>query len=381
MPDPAIGPPTTEDPVNEARDFLRLYTEESGDTPVAARAETVLAQLRRSGHYRHTADELLVGARIAWRNSVHCLGKAYWQVLRVRDARDARGADDVFDECVAHLREATNGGKIQAVLTVFAPHEPDRRGPRIRNQQLIQYAGYRQPDGTVIGDPLTVDFTDYARSLGWPGGPGTPFDVLPLVIEVDGERPRWYPLPADAVLEVPLSHPELPWFAELGLRWYAHPAISNQLLRLGGLTYPAAPFSGWYTATEVGARNLSDTDRYDLLPVIADRMGLDRRSTRTLWRDRALVELVAAVLHSYERHGVTIVDHHFIAGSFVRHEQREQAAGRTVSACWRSLVAPTAASTTPTFHRSYSDEVVLPNFFPHDPSPSPGTLAASVTRR
>ena len=51
------------------------------------------------------------------------------------------------------------------------------------------------------------------------------------------------------------------------------PAISNMPLSIGGVTYPAAPFNGWYLGTEIGARNLADAQRYDLLPVVARRDG------------------------------------------------------------------------------------------------------------
>ncbi|TWF77563.1 nitric oxide synthase oxygenase subunit [Pseudonocardia hierapolitana] len=81
-------------------------------------------------------------------------------------------------------------------------------------------------------------------------------------------------------------------------------------LEIGGVTYPAAPFNGWYLGTEIGARNLVDADRYDLLPVIAERLGLDTSSERTLWRDRALVEMVRAVQDSFDLAGVTMADHH-----------------------------------------------------------------------
>lgn len=59
----------------------------------------------------------------------------------------------------------------------------------------------------------------------------------------------------------------LAWFAELGLRWYALPAVSNMLLEIGGLEFPAAPFNGWYMSSEIGTRNLCDSHRYNLLPV------------------------------------------------------------------------------------------------------------------
>jgi len=68
------------------------------------------------------------------------------------------------------------------------------------------------------------------------------------------------------VLEVTLRHPEYAQFADLQLRWHAVPAISNMPLVIGGVRYSAAPFNGWYLNTEIGARNLADADRYDLLP-------------------------------------------------------------------------------------------------------------------
>jgi nitric-oxide synthase len=293
--------------LTEATEFLRMYQAERGGEAVSpARPPQVAAEIVATGTYRATSGELECGARMAWRNVLQCIGKVHWRVLKVRDARGVETEGDAFEACVEHLRYATNGGRIRAALTVFPPRPPGEPGWRIWNSQLIRYAGYRQPDRSVLGDPETADFTDYALASGWPGGPGTPFDVLPLVIQAPGRRPRWYPIPPDAVLEVPLSHPELARFADLGLRWYAHPAVSNQILRLGGLDYPAVPFSGWYTGTEIGARNLSDANRYNVLPAVADLMGLDRGSPRTLWQDRAQVELVRAVLHSYDQCGISI---------------------------------------------------------------------------
>lgn len=67
--------------------------------------------------------------------------------------------------------------------------------------------------------------------------------------------------------------PRLEWFAALGLRWYALPAVSNMLLEIGGLEFPAAPFSGWYMSTEIGTRNLCDPHRYNILEVRTNREG------------------------------------------------------------------------------------------------------------
>jgi nitric-oxide synthase len=320
-------------------------------------------EFRRIGTYRHTPDELSYGARLAWRNSLDCLGKSAWRQLMVHDRRDIATPDDVFEGCVEHLRAATNGGRVRALLTAFAPAGPGSRGIRIWNSQLVSYAGYRSADGSVVGDKAMVKFTDAVRALGWHGA-GTPYDVLPIVVQAPGCEPQWYPVPADAIIEVAIIHPDLPWFASLGLRWYAHPAISNQLLRIGGVSYPAAPFSGWYTCSEVALRNLAEASRYDALPAIATHMGLDMSSRRTLWSDRALVELMRAVIHSFDQQGVTIIDHHLATDAFLRHERRETTAGRPTHARWSSLVLATGAATRNTLPRHYTEEFVLPNFWP-----------------
>jgi nitric-oxide synthase, bacterial len=165
------------------------------------------------------------------------------------------------------------------------------------------------------------------------------------------------------VLEVPLAHPEYPWFAELGLRWHAVPAISNMRLTIGGVHYPLAPFNGWYMGTEIGARNLCDEHRYNMLPVVAARMGLDMSSEATLWRDRALVEVNRAVLWSYARAGVRVADHHTEARRFVAHLEREQRAGRPTPADWTWIVPPMSGSATPVFHRHYHEADLRPNFY------------------
>jgi nitric-oxide synthase, bacterial len=351
----------------EAEKFLRLFHAENPSAgPFWPRLHQVLAEIDAWGTYTHTAEELAYGARVAWRNSNRCIGRLYWHSLRVRDRRHVESAEGVAVESVAHLREATNGGRIRPTITVFAPHRPGRPGPRILNEQLIRYAGYRAADGTILtGDARNADLTALARRLGWRGGPGTNFDVLPLVIEAGGRPPLLATVPADAILEVPLVHPVFRWFAELGLRWHAVPAISGMCLEIGGVCYPCAPFNGWYMGTEIGARNLADSDRYDMLEVVARRLGLDTSNERTLWKDQALVELNVAVLHSFERAGVTITDHHTESRRFMSHLEREERAGRICPADWSWIVPPLSGSLTPVFHRYYDDVQLSPAFVHH----------------
>ena len=189
--------------------------------------------------------------------------------------------------------------------------------------------------------------------------------MLPLLIS-DGGEPELFEVPSDAVLEVDLLHPTHGWFSDLRLRWHAVPAISNMPLRIGGITYPATPFNGWYLNTEIGARNLADTDRYNLLPVVAARMGLDSSSPRTMWKDRALVELMTAVQHSFDRSGVTMADHHTESERFLQHVAREAEAGRPCPAEWSWIVPPVSGALTAVYHHYYDDPQpgTTPGFLP-----------------
>ncbi|HEX6357818.1 nitric oxide synthase oxygenase [Actinophytocola sp.] len=366
--DPVAAPPA-EAPVDvdEAVEFLRLFYAENPDAGSAAhRIAWARAEIKLTGTYQHTSEELAFGARVAWRNSARCVGRLYWRGMRVRDLRAVHEPGEVAAQCFKHLRIAYNGGRIRPVITVFAPDAPGRPGPRIWNEQLIRYAGHRRGDGTVLGDPRYVRFTEAVARRGWRGA-GTAFDVLPLVVSSDGTT-YLTEVPSDAAAEVPLSHPEFDWFAGLGLRWHAVPAISSMRLSIGGIDYPAAPFNGWYMGTEIGARNLADADRYDLLPRVAEKLGLDTSSERTLWRDAALVEVNRAVLHSFERAGVTISDHHTETSRFLKHLAKEEKAGRACPADWSWIVPPMSGALTPVYHRYYDTDHLKPEFVADDES-------------
>ena len=341
----------------EALDFLHLYHTETGQTGLRQRQ----ADLYRDGHLTLSTQELTFGARVAWRNSTRCVGRLPWQTLRVNDLRHVTAHDEVFTHLLAHLRGALNGGRILPTMSVFGP------GVRIHNDQLIRYAGYRQPDGRVTGDPQNAALTDYLRGLGWRGGPGTPFDVLPLAIEAQGQV-RLFDPPADATCEVRIEHPTCPAIGELGLRWHALPVISNMTLEIGGASFQAAPFNGWYLQTEIAARNLTDEHRYNLLPAVAAALGLDTRTRRSLWVDRALLELNVATLHSFDRDGIRIADHHAVTRQFRHFETLEARAGRAVRGRWSWLLPPMAPATTPLWDRTYDDREVRPNFTAQPPA-------------
>lgn len=71
--------------------------------------------------------------------------------------------------------------------------------------QLISYAGYVNPDGSIIGDPINVDITEVynpfihidmsliqiyqqvCSKMGWKSK-RTDFDILPLVLSANGHE-------------------------------------------------------------------------------------------------------------------------------------------------------------------------------------------------
>ncbi|GGK21504.1 hypothetical protein GCM10008955_13710 [Deinococcus malanensis] len=204
--------------------------------------------------------------------------------------------------------------------------------------------------------------TQYLQKLGWKGGAGTPFDLLPVAVQTDTGRTELFTLPQDVGREVRITHPDFPAINELGLRWPALPVISNMTLSVAGQHMTCAPFNGWYLQTEIAARNLADEQRYNMLPTVAQALGLDTSRRRSLWQDRALVELNVAVLHSFDQAGVRIADHHAVTGQFERFADQEARAGRRVRGRWSWLIPPLSPATTPVWSRQYLDQEITPNF-------------------
>lgn len=344
--------------LQEIQRFLALYQLEQNESEQWLTNR--LQQVVTVGAYTPTTEELTFGARVAWRNSNKCIGRLFWQSLHVEDAREVLDEHAIFEKLLHHIRYATNGGKIRPTITVFAS---DR--VKIWNHQLIRYAGYETEAG-IIGDSHSVPFTKVCESLGWQGA-RTAFDVLPLVIQVDGRKPQWFPIPSEDVLEVAIRHPEQSGVGELGMKWYAVPIISSMRFQMAGIDFQAAPFNGWYMGTEIGARNLADHDRYDMLPKIAEIFNLDTTKQASLWRDRALVELNIAVLHSFKEDGVSIVDHHTAAQQFKLFEEAEHKAGRDLTGNWTWLIPPLSPATTHIFHKPYVNVYHTPNYFYQKP--------------
>lgn len=122
----------------------------------------------------------------------------------------------------------------RSAITIFPQRTDGKHDFRVWNSQLIRYAGYKQPDGRILGDPANVEFTEVPRvsigyhihvenkcmwvncgfqslqiclQLGWKP-PKTRFDVLPLLLQANGNDPELFEIPEDLILEVPITHPK-----------------------------------------------------------------------------------------------------------------------------------------------------------------------------
>ncbi|KAG8752250.1 Nitric oxide synthase, inducible [Ceratobasidium sp. 428] len=316
---------TIEEIWSEAEEYLAEFYKEN-KLPICdllARLKEVENDIRQQGFYTHTYDELSFGVRTAWRNARRCIMRSQWSTMHTIDCRNVTTGEEMLEACFRHIEIANNGGRVKPTTTIFPQKFPGKESGRIWNAQLMRYAGYKMPDGSILGDPMNVELTNRAIELGWQPKYGR-FDILPLIVVPGGGQgePLMREIPKENIHEVKITHPTLPWFEELGLRWNSHPAVSNLTLSIGGIDYTCCAFSGWFLCNEVATRDLADEQRYNVLPAIGRGLGLPL-SNRSLWKDRAVLELNQAVLHSYDLAKVTMVDHHSASDSFVRYYEKE----------------------------------------------------------
>ncbi len=353
--------------LDESRSFIeQFFSEHDGMGGFESRWREVEGEIQSTGSYHQTIEEMSFGAKVAWRNSTKCIGRLYWSGLKVRDCRHIKHPDDVATELFKHLDLAYNNGNLKPVMTVFDPGSIDQPAVRIWNPQLMRYAGYQNGQEKPVGDPAQLELTRAIQKLGW-RGVGSDFDLLPIVVEVAGHKPQVYEIPAEQRYEVDIRHPDYPRLHELGLKWYAVPAVSDMALDCGGILYRCAPFNGWYMATEIGARNFTDVERYNLALEVAQKLGLDTSRESNLWRDKVLIAMTEAVLWSFEADGVKIADHFSASLEFLQFCKNEQEQGRDVQGHWPWLVPPIGGSATPLFLDQWNDLDIKPALRPQDP--------------
>ena len=80
-------------------------------------------------------------------------------------------------------------------------------------------------------------------------------------------------------------------------------------------------------------------------------MGLDSTHNRTLWKDRVALEFNAAILHSFAKAGVSIVDQHSASEQFMEHFRNEMRERGGCPADWVWLTPSQSGSLTPVYHQ------------------------------
>ncbi|XP_075034619.1 nitric oxide synthase 1 isoform X1 [Mixophyes fleayi] len=347
-----------------AKEFIDQYytsIKRFGSKAHLERMEEVRMEIEATDTYQLRDTELIYGAKHAWRNAARCVGRIQWSKLQVFDARDCTSAHGMYNYICNHIKYATNKGNLRSAITIFPQRTDGKHDFRIWNTQIIRYAGYKQPDGSVLGDPANVELTEICIQQGWKAPRGR-FDVLPLVLQAEGNDPELFEIPPEMIMEVQIRHPKFEWFKDLDLKWYGLPAVSSLLLEIGGIEFTACPFSGWYMGTEIGVRDYCDNSRYNILEEVAKRMNLDTRKMSSLWKDQALVEINIAVLYSFQSDKITIVDHHSATESFIKHMENEYRCRGGCPADWVWIVPPMSGSITPVFHQEMLNYRLTPSF-------------------
>uniref|UniRef100_A0A6I8N1Q8 Nitric oxide synthase, inducible n=1 Tax=Ornithorhynchus anatinus TaxID=9258 RepID=A0A6I8N1Q8_ORNAN len=362
---PRDRPTPREELLPQAIEFINQYYGSFKEAKIEqhlARVEAVTKEIETTATYQLKEEELIYATKQAWRNAPRCIGRIQWSNLQVFDARKCTTAKEMFEHICRHIRYSTNSGHIRSAITIFPQRSDGKHDFRIWNSQLVRYAGYLMPDGSIMGDPACVEFTQLCMDLGWEPNFGR-FDVLPLILQANGQDPELFEIPPELILEVAMEHPKYEWFQELDLKWYALPAVANMLLEVGGLEFPGCPFNGWYMGTEIGVRDFCDVQRYNILEEVGRRMGLDTHKTASLWKDRAVIEVNVAVLHSFQKQNVTITDHHSAADAFMKYMQNEYSSRGGCPADWVWLVPPISGSLTPVFHQEMLNYILSPFYY------------------
>ena len=195
--------------------FLYATERKVAAADAAARVKAIEAEIEATGTYVQTFDELEHGIRVAWRNAPKCGNRKHWEELQLLDLRACTTNAGMAAACVDHITKAVASGVTDCFLTAFRPHSGDaamRRGPRVWNDQLLGWAGYKRPDGTILGDPRKAAFTEMIeKRFGWkgPANGRTQFDILPLVVQIDpDEPPELFPMPASLAAPIAIWHPK-----------------------------------------------------------------------------------------------------------------------------------------------------------------------------
>ena len=61
------------------------------------RLNSIKQSIEQTGTYTHTSEELVFGAKLAWRNSNRCIGRHFWRQLDVFDCRSLQTKASILE--------------------------------------------------------------------------------------------------------------------------------------------------------------------------------------------------------------------------------------------------------------------------------------------
>ncbi|KAL8898175.1 MAG: hypothetical protein Q9207_006841 [Kuettlingeria erythrocarpa] len=319
------------------------------------------------GNWEQTPAELEFGIRRAWRNARKCIMRSHSDELKLCDMRNITTSAEMASELLQHMCEAFNGGNVIPTVFLFPPRRVNSRGPMIWNHQVLEFAGYEMGDGSILGDPVSVELTRAIVELGWtPPSPRTRWDLLPLVVMAEGDVPAMVEVPSPLRDVVNIRHPRYgDEFQKLDLRWVSVPALTRLGFDIGGMQYTAAPFIGWFMDAEIGVRDLADTFRYNVLPDVARALGLLNGKDGDMVEDledlpeyerlavlsRAQTELTFAVHWSYQQAKVSMSDTLTSSMKWCRYDDEFKAKNGFRLPADPYWLAPPQGSIVPVWHR------------------------------
>ena len=209
--------------LDEAKSFIQTMFNELNysSSETQQRLNEIEEEIKETGSYTHTYEELVYGSKMAWRNSNRCIGRLFWESLNVEDARHVENEEEFIDTIHQHINKATNNGKIKPLITIYSP--------KMAQKYIIISLFVMQ---VMTKQEIHLrKVTRLAQHLGW-SSEGTDFDILPLIYQMPNEALKFHEYPKHLIKEVPIFHDQYPKLAHLNLKWYAVPIISNMDLKL-----------------------------------------------------------------------------------------------------------------------------------------------------
>lgn len=137
------------------------------------------------GNWTQWSEELEFGIRRAWRNARKCIMRSHSDELKLCDLRAVTSSSQMVAEVLKRISEAFNAGNLLPTVFVFRPRNVDCLGPMFWNHQILEFAGYEAEDGSIIGDPNSVNLTKAIIELGWvPPESRSPWDLCHLLLSL-----------------------------------------------------------------------------------------------------------------------------------------------------------------------------------------------------